>query len=539
MRALAPAAGLAVALVLAPLARGEAGKLAVGIAPGASVQEAAAALEQATGRPVDRSLSPLGALVVNVPNVQEAAAAASDLPEVRWTEPVGTRRLVFTPNDELAFFQWYLPAIHAFDFWQTMPELPRVRVAVIDSGVDASHPDLADRIAAGASFVKTSWKTDEDGHGTVVAGEIAAATDNGYGIAGVAFPAELLIAKVLRRDGSISVQAEAEAIKWAVRSGADVINLSLGGDRFDRLEQAAVNYAYASGAVVVAAAGNCDTASCSHATYPAALPHVIGVGAIDRDRKPLPFSNRDPRYVDLAAPGTQILSTYPLALSTSSCPEPGFNFCAAPGHGRDTGTSFAAPLVSAAAALLRAQRPELVGSQVMRLLESSADDVGAVGRDAATGNGELDVQQALIDATAKPLPPPDRRERSDSGGTTNDDAPGAPRLYGRRPGVVATFDWYDDPDDVYRVYLRARERVRVLLRAPQGGPATLAVWRPRTKHVTPITLVARRAGFLLAYRTVASPQLTVQAPSTGWYFVDVRPGKGNGGQYRLTVQRLR
>jgi len=444
---------------------------------------------------------------------------------------------MFAPNDALAFFQWYLPAIHAFDFWDTLPALPHVRVAVIDSGIDASHPDFAGRIAGGASFVKTSWKIDEDGHGTVVAGEIGAATDNSYGIAGVAFPADLLIAKVLRKDGSISVQAEAAAIKWAVRSGADVINLSLGGDTFDRLEQAAVNYAYASGAVVVAAAGNCDSGPCDRATFPAALPHVLGVGAIDQTGAALSFSHRDPRYVDLAAPGIQMLSTFPTDLTDPKCPQAGFNSCALPGHARDAGTSFAAPLVSAAAALLRAQRPDLVASQVMQLLEGSADDLGPAGRDAATGMGRLDVQQALIHATAKPLPPPDRRETSSSGKTTNDDAPGAPRLYGRSLSVVATFDWFDDPEDVYRVYLLARQRVRVELDAPEGKTPTLALWRPTTRHVTPITLVALRAGFLLAHRRAENPSLSVRVPRTGWYFVDVRVGRGGGGEYRLAVRR--
>src|SRR5205823_3369451 len=102
----------------------------------------------------------------------------------------------FVPNDPLAPRQWYLAADHAFDFWPTpLPPLPSpgVRVAVIDSGIDGSHPDLAGRVAAAKSFVGGSPLTDEEGHGTFVAGEIAAATNNAVGIAGIAFPAKLVV----------------------------------------------------------------------------------------------------------------------------------------------------------------------------------------------------------------------------------------------------------------------------------------------------------------------------------------------------------
>src|SRR5206468_9633331 len=136
-------------------------------------------------------------------------------------------------------------------------------------------------------------------------GEIAAALDNSEGIAGIAFPAQLLVAKVVRSDGSISLEGEADAIRWAVDSGARVINLSLGGlrdprnpsrDTFSALEAAAVDYAASKGVVVVAAVGNSSDAPVSpwpYATYPAALPHVVGVSAYARDGSIASFSNRD------------------------------------------------------------------------------------------------------------------------------------------------------------------------------------------------------------------------------------------------------
>ena len=165
--------------------------------------------------------------------------------------------------------QWYLGRIHAFDAWPQMPTtLASVRVAVLDSGVDSGHPDLQGQIVDGRSFVSSTWESDTNGHGTFVAGEIAAALNNGQGIAGVGFPVELLIAKIVRADGTISPDTEARAIHWAV-DRARVINMSFGGvrdphdrslDTYSPLEAAAVRYAVSKGVLVVAAVGNADSA---------------------------------------------------------------------------------------------------------------------------------------------------------------------------------------------------------------------------------------------------------------------------------------
>jgi thermitase len=140
-------------------------------------------------------------------------------------------RSAFTTNDPLAPRQWYLQHDRAFDFWQTLPQLTPVKVAVIDSGIDGSHPDLVSRVVAQRSFVGGSALVDTDGHGTFVAGEIAAAPDNGVGIAGIAFPAQLVVAKVVSANGDLPLDAETKAIRWAADQGARVINLSLGGVR--------------------------------------------------------------------------------------------------------------------------------------------------------------------------------------------------------------------------------------------------------------------------------------------------------------------
>src|SRR5207248_6668537 len=157
----------------------------------------------------------------------------------------------------------------AFEAWGTPPaNLPPVTVAIIDSGIDATLPDFAGRIAGGRSFVGSDWRLDTEGHGTFVAGLIAANLDS-TGIVGMAYASQLLIAKVVSSDGTITLRAEAAAIRWAADQGAKVINLSLGGlrdptnaerDTYSILEANAIEYAYSKGAILVAAVGNSDEA---------------------------------------------------------------------------------------------------------------------------------------------------------------------------------------------------------------------------------------------------------------------------------------
>ena len=159
-----------------------------------------------------------------------------------------------------------------------------------------------------------SWRRDTEGHGTFVAGILAASPFNDVGIAGIGFNVQLLIGKVVEPDG-VSPEAEARAITWAVDKGAQVINLSLGGQRdpddealdtFSPPERDAIAYATSKGVVVVSAVGNGDEAPAKpwrFADWPSALPHVIGVGALRPDGSVPAFSNRDPLFVDLAAPG--------------------------------------------------------------------------------------------------------------------------------------------------------------------------------------------------------------------------------------------
>ena len=408
-------------LVLAGALAGPAaaGTIVVGVENGASEAALADSVEAATGGRLVDDLGPLHALVFTVPDDRAAGAVAS-LPGASYAEAIrpGERRLFFVPNDPIFPAQWHLPAIHAFDHWAVRPPQPAVRVAVIDSGVDGTHPDLAGRIAASRSFVGGSALVDEFGHGTMVAGEIAAWIDNGVGIAGAGIPVELLVAKVVGGAGTISILAESRAIRWAVDQGAQVINLSLGGrrdptrprvDTYSALEHDAVDYATRHGVVVVAAGGNCAVLHCPerYASWPAALPHVIGVGALDQSLTTPLFSNRDRRHIDVAAPGTGIVSLYPTSIVDPGCTT-GYTNC--PERLAD-GTSFASPLAAAAAAVLLGERrllaaPTPQASQTTHVLERSAANLGPAGRDTATGNGILDVDAAL-EALGETLPPRD------------------------------------------------------------------------------------------------------------------------------------
>jgi hypothetical protein len=460
----------------------------------------------------------------------------------------------FVPTDPLAAKQWYLADIHAFDFWpDAPPALAPVRVAVIDSGIDLDHPEFAGgRVALSQSFVGGDV-TDREGHGTFVAGIIAAALGNGEGIAGIAFPAQLLVAKVVRGDGTIAPEAEAKGIRWAADNGARVINLSLGGlrsnnrkeDTYSRVEQDAISYAYAKGAVVVAAVGNGDQAPKSpwpYASYPAALPHVIGVSALAPDGSVPAFSNRDGVYNDISAPGVGIVSTLPRALTAArpSCVEQGYSLCGPPEFRSADGTSYAAAQVTATAALLIAMRPTLSPDQVSSLIERSATDVNAatgckpcdLQRDRYSGWGELDVAAALK-ALDGPIPPRDRYEGNDDAGDR------AFTLYGRSIDVSATLDFWDDQIDVYRIRLKQGQTVAVALRGPAHTDTNVILWRPGTTQVEGLSATLQSRRVTLSAHAGPNENFIHRARDTGWYYVEVKLTTPGGGQYRLRISKSR
>ena len=536
--------------VLALPAPAVAGRVHVGISPGANPHAVAAAVEQATGHRAE-VIGGLRALSVDATPAQLRGLAG-----VAWVEPAVARRLAFAPTDPLAIRQWYIGATHAFDAWDLLPPLASVRVAVIDSGIDLTHPDLVPKIAVAKSFVGGSAQ-DTRGHGTIVAG-IIGAEPNDMGIAGLAPGAELLIAKVVADNGTISVEAEAKAIHWAVDRGARVINISLGGlrdpgdpsrDTYSRLEQQAIGYAVRHRVVVVAAVGNADQAPRTpwrFASYPAALPHVLGVSAIARSGASPMFSNRDAVYNDVAAPGEDVVSTFPRKLTADrpECQDQGYTPCATDQFRPPEGTSFAAPQVTAAAADILGVRPSLRPEQVIALIERNADDSSAAsgcglcepGRDALTGWGQLDIASAIL-ALDRPLPPRDAYEPNDDAG------PNAYRLYfpagAKARFVRASTDFWDDQDDVYSVRLHAGDKLFVSLVPASSNGVVLALWRPSTISVT--DLARQDLRIRLSNRPGRRERLAYTASEAGWYHLQVRATAPTADPvaYRLSIVRVR
>jgi subtilisin family serine protease len=523
-------------------------RFAVGVDPAAPLDRVAADLTLVTGTSPDRSLDDLRALIVNAPS----ARVLSGTPGVEYVERLDrTRRLAFVPNDPLAERQWHLEDVHAFDIWPELPALGGPLVAVIDSGIDGGHPEFDGKIVAARSFVGGSALVDTHGHGTVVAGLIAAQTNNGEGIAGMAFSAQLLIAKVVR-NRAVGLEAEARAIRWAVDNGARVINLSLGGvrdprnlerDTFSPLEAAVIQYAYAHGAVIVAAAGNADQAPATpwpYASYPAALPHVVGVGAISRDGSVPQFSNRDPVYLDVAAPGVELVSTFPRSLTAAraTCAEQGYTPCGTDEFRRAEGTSFAAPQVSAAAALVLSVRPNLRPDQVAALVTRHADDQSGStgcarclpGRDLLTGWGRLDVARSLA-ATLTP-PAPDRFETNDDAGAS------AFKLWGQKRVLEATLDYWDDQSDVYGVFLRRGQRLRASLDGPFRADSNLVLWSPSARNLEQFSLRTLKQRLVASSRRGWRQKVVFRARTTGWHYLQAKVVSPRAGPYRLSLAKL-
>ena len=322
-------------------------------------------------------------------------------------------------NDPYLADQWGLAKIEAEQAWTTTTGTGAL-VAVLDTGVDLGHPDLDANIVNNpdADFVEPSGTCtgnkkrgrvctqdgaqDANGHGTHVAGIIAAEANNGTGVAGVAPGASLLPVRVLDAQGSGTADQLAEAVRYAADKGADVINLSLGwltgqGEVLNLIGEldavyASFEYASARGTVIVVAAGNDTGPLCAE---PAAAPNVVCVGATDPDDLRSYYSNGDTTMTKnfLVAPGGRgglfceddILSTYLRGAETFCGPADGYEAVA--------GTSMAAPHVSGVAALLAAKG--LTAPQIVSCLLSSADDLGIPGHDPIFGAGRVNAASAV------------------------------------------------------------------------------------------------------------------------------------------------
>ncbi|MBF0688128.1 MAG: S8 family serine peptidase [Cellulomonas sp.] len=367
-----------------------------------------------------RTASPL-ARTYRVPtesDVDEAVEQLVALDEVESAEPNRWREATQLPNDPLLPDQWGLAAIDAPSAWDVSTGSSSVVVAVVDTGVDLAHPELAPLLVQGSDQVdfsrllpKPGWRFDGDvtqrdsvpadeiGHGTHVAGTISALSNNGIGVAGVGWQTRIMPVRVLGTMVNVSDTSApigyttgvgtaadiAAGITWATDHGAHVINLSLGGAVATAVEQAAVDHALANDLVVVAAMGNDGTAV---PFFPAAFPGVVAVGSVGRTERRSSFSQTGP-HIDLVAPGEDVLSTWPGQRAAWR-----------------SGTSMAAPHVSGVAALLRAVSPGLTAARVADVLRRTArplrDDPADPVPNDRYGHGILDAG-AAVRAVRRPV----------------------------------------------------------------------------------------------------------------------------------------
>lgn len=342
-------------------------------------------------------------------SVEEMLYLLDRNPDVEYASPNYYRYLTITPNDTLFNDQYALynsgqvagppgspqgkqrADIKATAGWEEIKGEETVIIAIIDSGIDLEHPDLINKISPnGYDFVDEDSEPEYNvWHGTHVAGIAGAETNNREGIAGVAWNCKIMPLKVVEIDpveGPIILDDIAiEAIRYAADNGADVINMSFGGPDTNPALEAALKYAYDKNVVIVASSGNDDGA----VIYPAAYnDYCLAVAATDQDDNRTDWSNFGPE-VDIAAPGENILSCYPVDLVT-------------PGqlpYGWASGTSMATPHVAGLAALIKSLKPHLTAAEIMSIIRYSADDINSSiypGKDDYVGYGRMNMEKALV-----------------------------------------------------------------------------------------------------------------------------------------------
>ena len=287
------------------------------------------------------------------------------------------------PNDPDYPSQWGLEKIAAPGGWDITHGVSSVTIAIADTGIDGTHPDLGSKIAVAVDCTNSCVAVspvDGNGHGTHVARIASAVTNNNQGVAGVGYDTSLASVQVLDSSGSGYYSWVANGIIWAADSGAKIINLSLGGTSSSSTLQNAVNYAWNKGVVVVAAAGN---SSSTRRQYPAYYSAAIAVAATDSGDSKASFSTYG-SWVDVAAPGLDILSTYP------------------GGYTNLSGTSMATPFVSGLAGLLFSYHSAWTNSQVRSQIEQTADNI--LGTGTYWRYGRINACRALECGSASPTP---------------------------------------------------------------------------------------------------------------------------------------
>ncbi|HSP22931.1 MAG TPA: S8 family serine peptidase [Planococcus sp. (in: firmicutes)] len=295
--------------------------------------------------------------------------------DIQRVEPDYKVKLNYSPNDpDVSKSQYHHQKMETGLAWNKTRGSVDVIVAVIDNGIDVSHPELKSQIVRPFDTVKENSSIAVGEHGTHVAGIIGGSIDNSIGGAGVAPNTKIMPINVF--SGEFAYTSEIiQGIYHAVEQGADIINLSLGNYAYSSAFNTAIQDAHKKGVIIVAAAGN---ERVENPYYPASYPNVISVGSSTASDKVSNFSNYG-KHIDIAAPGSSIYSTLPKGA-----------------YGVMDGTSMAAPMVTGVAALIKSSEPALSNIEIEKRLYASADDLGVPGKDPFYGHGRVNARKALL-----------------------------------------------------------------------------------------------------------------------------------------------
>jgi hypothetical protein len=454
-----------------------------------------------------------GSYVVSASRASAFAAALRHRHLLLWSEPDSGRRLAQAQvRDPLSFDGDWRTAVVPDGLTPPPVGPASPQLALLDAQADPTHPEWQ---GSNATFAAGDPVTETHGTATM---SVAAAPQNGIGMIGL-WPGMRAINVHTR----LTCSGSAAAIAYAIQLKVSVINMSYGAPAFCYDEYLALEYAFGDGIVPVAAAGN-EFAEGNPIEFPASLPHVLTAAAIGPDGQATEFSN-DNNAIDLSAPGVNITAAVPTALDDDGNPD---------GYQKLAGTSFAAPIIAAAAAWLRAARPNLDGYQTEQALRESATDLSSRGWDSATGWGLVDVGSAL----STPRPAADYGEPNDDIGWVNGtyyqraDPPVTRGGYVKLHGLL---DKWEDNSDVFPVSFPPRSTLRFRLRT-SFGDADLAGFSSRAKDTSAHALNrSHRTGHLDAFLLTNSCRCRAKAYVQA--YIDDR-ARSLSAFYTLAINRV-
>lgn len=351
------------------------------IQPKAGVpEEKIESILKSSGAFVEDEIQPIKVKKIKIPvnAIEKIKNALSKNPHFNFVENNFIASTAQVPNDYYYNFQWHIPKISAPDGWNITTGSTDIPIAIIDSGVDPTHPDLSGKLLQGYNFLNESFDThDVLGHGTAVSGAAGAISNNYTGVSGIAWDNPIMPLVVLNSSNYATYYDIARAITYAVDRGIRIINISIGGSSSSSTLQNAVNYAWNKGAIIFASAMNNAT---NIPYYPAACNNVVAVSATTLDDTLASFSNYG-SWIDISAPGVSIYTT----TNGSS-------------YGYKSGTSFASPISAGLSALILSANPTLTNQELLNIIKNNADDLGEEGYDIYYGWGRINVFKSLLSA---------------------------------------------------------------------------------------------------------------------------------------------